>query len=335
MKLSSNHLYCIGIGGIGVSAIAKYFLAEGARVSGSDLVQSIITDEIVLHGAHSAIGPQRAENIPPDVDLCVFSPALREDNPELVEMKRRGIRVLSYPEMLGVLMEDRVGITVSGTHGKSTTTSILGLLLAEGGLDPTVIVGSRVSLFDGNLRRGKGDLLVAEACEWRAHMMHMRPQHAILTNLEADHLDYYRDLEHIIKTFEQFFARLPETGICILPHETDYTERIREVTSARVHTFGVDEKADISARSIRVKNERHYFEIMHGGNALGEFSLSLPGKFNILNALAACALAFQLGISPDAAKKVVESFPGIWRRFERVGEYRGAIVVSDYAHHPT
>ncbi len=332
---SARFVHCIGIGGIGVSAIAKWFLSKGAAVSGSDLNESIITKELASRGVSITIGPHSADHIPSETDFIVYSPAAEQDNPELRAAHAKNIPVYSYPEVLGMLMEGTYGIAISGTHGKSTTTSIIGLILTEAGMDPTVVVGSRVHLFDGNIRIGNSQYFIAEACEWKAHMMHVHPRGAVLTNIDADHLDYYQSIDKIAEAFREFFCKVPENGFAVLPAGSPYTDSLRACVSAPVYTFGLEKESDFYAHSINVAHERQEFRIRYRGEDLGFFFLRIPGTFNIENALAACAVAHHLNIPVSIIRKVFETFPGIWRRFERVGEYKGALVLSDYAHHPT
>ncbi len=342
----NSRIHCVGIGGIGVSALAKYFLAHGAQVSGSDLAPSLITDELVTRGVHIALGPHHADHVPADTALVLYSAAALDDNPELQHAHEKGIPAYSYPQMLGLLMEGNYGIAVSGTHGKSTTTSLLGLMLVEGRFDPTVIVGSRVDTFghhndagengfDGNIRLGKSRYFLAEACEWRGHMLEMRPRVAVLTNVDADHLDYYRDTAAITAAFKKFFARLPHDGLAVLPADTEYTSLLTVAVSTPVLTFGISDRADITAENLAISSGSQHFDLVVKGKKQGSVKMWIPGMFNIENALAACAAALQIGVSFTAIQKVLGEFRGIWRRFELVGEYRGATVISDYAHHPT
>ena len=203
-----------GVGGIGVSAVAKMFLKLGKKVQGSDLADSAIINELQRLGA-KIFNKQISKNINPDIDLLIYSPAVPENNPERIAAKKMDIPQLNYPEFLGELSKQHKTIAISGTHGKSTTTALIGLILARAKLDPTVIVGSQVKSFDGNFRSGVGKLLVAEACEYRAHMLNLTPWAIILTNVEEDHLDYYKDLNDIIAHFKKFVLKLPNKGLLI------------------------------------------------------------------------------------------------------------------------
>lgn len=338
---NAQQAHFIGIGGIGVSAVAKMMLHRGVSVTGSDAVKSEITEELEQRGikifyAHSA------ENLPENLDLLIYSAAVPEDNPERAEARKRGIKEMSYFDFLGELSRDYYTIAVSGTNGKSTTTAMIGLILEEAGLDPTVIVGSKVKTFpDGNLRLGKSKYFVVEACEYQAHMLKIHPQMIVLTNIEEDHLDYYRDLNHIKETFKEYVRKLPADGKLIYNSDDEASYCLSNVEyriSNPATSYGINTPADYLAKNILVDSGRQYFSMLRANpheEILGNFSLQVPGRFNVYNALAAATAAFSLGIDADAAKKALGQFTGIWRRFEKVGKHHGAIIVSDYGHHPT
>ncbi len=283
-----NSVHCIGIGGIGISAVAKFCLAKGKQVSGSDKVASRITDELKGRNIDFRLGHTR-ENLPAQVDLVVFSEAVPKDNPERAEAERRGIKQLGHFEFLGELSKNYRTICITGTHGKSTTTAMTGLIFEAAGLDPTVFVGSLVPGWtDGNLRVGKSDLLIIEGDEYKKKMLQLHPETTLITNIEKDHLDVYKDLADIQAAFDQLSSQ----------------------TSKRV--FRSDEL-----------------------DATDKFELSLPGDFNQVNAQGAAALAREYGIDDKIIANTLKSFTGIWRRFEKVGDFNGAMIISDYGHHPT
>jgi UDP-N-acetylmuramate--alanine ligase len=333
-KIKKVHL--IGVGGIGVSAVANMMLDLGKDTSGSDMAESKIIKELEKKGLIFYLG-HKSENLAPDVDLVVYSPAIPADNPERQKAKKLDIPELSYPQMLGQLGKDRKVVAVSGTNGKTTTTSLLGLILEAAHEDPLVIVGSKVKNFkEGNLRLGEGEYFVVEACEYRAHMLNLDPQIIVLTNIEEDHLDYYKNLDHIIETFQKYVDKLPQDGLLILNNDDPVSREMIQKPKCKVATYGIKNKADVMAKNIRVKGERQYFDLTCSGQKIEmTFSLLVPGIFNIYNALAATATALELGVAPEIIKKVLENFTGTWRRFEKVGERGGAIIISDYAHHPT
>lgn len=334
MALDLEHLHrihCIGVGGIGVSAVAKFFRLDGKEVSGSDIERSEVTDDAEEVGV--TIKEEDPENISPDLDLVVYTSAAPEDHPERKAAAALGIPQLSYFECLGLLSKGYETIAVSGTNGKSTTTAMLGLLLEAGGLDPVVIVGSRSKQFPhGNLRKGKGKYFVVEACEHEAQMLHLEPKHVIVTNISKDHLDFYRDLDHIVETFQALTDKVPEDGKLFLNAD--------DANSARIHakgdvvTYGFAESAAYRAGQAVAKNERQEFTVRHGEETWQDMVLKVPGRFNIQNALAAAAMARELGVKEDVIRETLKNFGGIWRRFERVGDFHGAPVISDYGHHP-
>ncbi len=307
-----QQIHFIGVGGIGVSAVAKWCLAQGKTVTGSDTQSSVITKDLDRRGIKIFLG-HASEQIRADVQLVVYSPAVPESNVERVRAKELGMSTWSYPEFLGTMSREYSTIVVSGTNGKSTTTAMLGLILEAAGYDPTVIVGSLVSGWkEGNLRVGGGRFFVVEGCEYKAAMLELNPEMIVLTNIEEDHLDYYRDLDHIRETFQLFADKLKGKGMIIL--NADDPESQKLVTGHQA-TFGFDTGS--------------YNTHTH------ELHLKIPGRFNQMNALAAMASAMELGVPFETCKRVLESFKGIWRRFERVGVWRGVDVISDYGHHPT
>lgn len=327
----ASKIHCIGIGGIGISAIAKLLVAQGKRVSGSDAVDSEIVREAREAGVQVAVG-NAAQNVR-DAEVVIYSEAVPIDNAERVAARERGILELSGAEALAELTDGKRLIAVAGTNGKSTTTALVGLLLEAGGFDPTVIVGSKVKRFPlGNVRVGASEWFVLEADEYQAKFLHLKPEIAVVTNIEEDHLDYYRDLAHIRETFEAFLARVRDGGRIFL--NTDQPPPLRGGGGSYV-SYGFDEKADYTARDLKVYEGRQRFSVIHHEKRIGDFSIRVPGKFNVYNALAALAVALELGVSVDACQSVLESFAGIWRRFEMVGKRDGALIISDYGHHPT
>jgi UDP-N-acetylmuramate--alanine ligase len=306
-------IHFIGAGGIGISAAAKWCLVKGKKVSGSDMQASSHTAGLAKRGMHFYSG-HAAANVPDGVELVVYSPAVPESNVERVRAAELGVPQWSYPEFLGVMSREHSTIVVCGTNGKSTTTAMLGLILEAAGYDPTVIVGSLVPGWpDGNLRVGGGRFFVVEGCEYRAHFMQLEPEMIVLTNIEEDHLDFYRDLDHIRETFQTFADKLRAKGMVVWNKNDAESNKL---TIGRGATYGDGVDADYDATKI-------------------EMILKIPGRFNVMNALAATAAAMELGVPLETCQRVLAEFPGIWRRFERVGIWRGAEVVSDYGHHPT
>lgn len=338
MALNLEHLHrvhCIGLGGIGVSAVAKLLRLQGKEVSGSDLKCSIITEEAEAVGV--VYKEESADNIAPDLDLVIYTSAAGESHPERVAAAQLGIAQFSYTEFLGLLSDSYETIAVSGTNGKSTTTAMLGLILEAAGLDPLVIVGSRVASFPhGNLRPGQGKYFVVEACEHRANFLNLRPKHLIVTNVTEDHLDFYKDLAHITATFQQLIDKLPDDGLLVL-NADDHVAGTELVPRGRTRYFGSAREAAYRTARISTRKERTHVTIerREPKEKWPDVSLRVPGRFNALNALAAAGMARELGVSTEVIVKTLESFPGIWRRFERLGDTKdGAPVISDYGHHP-
>lgn len=350
-----NKIHFIGIGGIGVSAVAKLMAKIGKTVTGSDAVESEITRDAEKVGIKVFIG-HKAGNLPKSLDLVVYSGAVPEDNSERKKARERGIPEMNYFEFLGEMSRDKFTIAVSGTHGKSTTTALLGQMLALGDLDPTVIVGSKTKAFDnGNLRHGRTKYFVVEACEHEAHMLNLRPKAIILTNIEEDHLDFYSGMEEIKETFLKYIKLLPDGGLLIANGDDQIIRNIIELSginkygarpNVKVITYGIENNSDVRAINLRIvdlpsetggKSMERYqrFEVARGLDGLGEFVLKIPGKFNVYNALAAISCALYFGVPLYKIKSMLKEFDGIWRRFEKLGEKNGVVFISDYGHHPT
>ncbi|HTM68140.1 MAG TPA: UDP-N-acetylmuramate--L-alanine ligase [Candidatus Binatia bacterium] len=335
---TTKRVHVIGAGGIGVSAVARLLRHEGKEVSGSDVARNETVDELIVSGIPVTVGHDAA-NLPDGADLVVYSGAVPPSNPERAAATERGVRQLSYFEFLGEFSKERWTIAVSGTNGKSTTTAMLGLMLERGGLDPTVIVGSKVRTFPGkNLRLGESKYFVVEACEHEANMLKLRPKMIVLTNIEEDHLDFYRDLAHISATFREYVHNLPPDGKLVL-NADDHVSFSELAPAVPFTTYAMEHPAAYMVRDLSVGNGRQLFRIARTRDGkeepLGGFELGVPGRFNVMNALAAATAALELGCPVDAVAETLREFTGIWRRFERVGERNGAVLVSDYGHHPT
>jgi len=336
-------VHFIGVGGIGLSAIAKLMNAQGKTVSGSDANESEITADLKKAGVKIFIG-QKAENLADDTELVIYTLAIPASNPERSKAEKMAIPLLTYPEALGILFNDKYGIAICGTHGKSTTTSMASLVLTDGGLDPSVVVGSKVPAFGGNLRIGSlpagGKYFVIEACEYERAFLEYWPKIVVLNNIELDHTDYYKDIEDYRSAFAEFVGHLSEEGVLILNGDDKQVKNLKlkvksQNAKLKIIQFGFGENNDIKGCDIKIKEGKNKFKINYKGKDLGEFTLKIPGKFNVYNALAAIAVGLHLGIDAEKIKKTLADFGGIWRRFEIKGEYRGATIISDYAHHPT
>ncbi|RCK72269.1 MAG: UDP-N-acetylmuramate--alanine ligase [Ignavibacteriae bacterium] len=336
MFSSIKKIHFVGIGGIGMSGIAEILLDQNFKVSGSDKVLSEITDHLRELGAEIFEG-HSAANVKEDVDALVYSSAVPLDNPEILEAKRRKIPIIRRSEMLAEVMRLKYGIGVAGTHGKTTTTSMISLILIEGGLDPTVIVGGRLHGLGGsNARLGKGEFIVVEADEFDRSFLSITPTIAVLTTLETDHLDCYRDLEDIKSAFVQFAGKVPFYGFVVLClDEPALQDIISELSHKKIITYGLTPQADIQAIDINFNKDSSYFTVTKDKVELGHINLNSPGVHNIQNALAAISVGYELGIPFEKIKSGIEKFSGVFRRWEKKGEVKGIAVYDDYAHHPT
>ena len=332
------HVYFIGIGGISMSGLAEILLSEGFSVSGSDWNRSPLTQMLEEQGAKVNYGkPQRAESITGDVGLVVCTAAVHKDNPEYAEAVRKNIPVLTRAQFLGQLMRNyKTPIAVSGTHGKTTTTSMISEILLQADTDPTLSVGGILRSIHGNIRVGKSDLFVVEACEYTNSFLSFFPKIGIILNIEEDHLDFFKDIEEIRDSFRRFARLIPDDGCLILNSGIDRWQEITEGLSCRIITFGLDESADYSPSDITYNEFADATFLAHRkGAAPLPVTLGVPGEHNILNALAALALSDLLCLSPADAQEALRSFHGTDRRFEYKGTVNGITIIDDYAHHPT
>ena len=336
MFSSIRKLHFVGIGGIGMSGIAEILLDQGFKVSGSDRALSEVTERLQQLGAVIFEG-HRAGNIAGDVDTVVYSSAVQPDNPEVLEAQRRKIPVVRRAEMLAEVMRLKYGIGIAGTHGKTTTTSMTSLVLMEGGLDPTVIVGGKLSGLGGtNARLGRGEFIVVEADEFDRSFLSISPAIAVLTTLETDHLDCYRDLEDIKSAFIQFANKVPFYGFVVLClDEPALLDIMPSLSKKKIITYGLNPQADVQAVDIRHKDNTTTYTIIRDHSELGTITLQVPGKHNVQNSLGAIAVGLELGVPFEKIKSGIEKFAGVYRRWEKKGEINGVAVYDDYAHHPT
>ncbi len=333
-----NTIHFVGIGGSGMSGIAEVLANLGYSVQGSDLKASDVTRRLESLGARIVLG-HRAENVA-GADVVVVSSAVSEDNPEIAFALERRIPVVKRAEMLGELMRFRYSIAVAGTHGKTTTTSLVASVLAEGGLDPTFVIGGRLKSADANARLGAGRYLVAEADESDASFMHLQPVIAIVTNVDADHLGTHGgDFEKLKSSFVEFLHNLPFYGLAVICSDDPVAASLIPRIGRPYLSYGFDADADVRATNVVRRGARSSFDVLRPGAAPLAVTLNLPGRHNVLNALAAIAVATELEIADEAIGRALAQFEGIDRRLQTLGELvtpRGRIVVvDDYAHHPT
>lgn len=330
------HIHFIGIGGISMSGLAEILLKEDFTISGSDNKESTLTDHLEKLGATVFYG-QKASNIIPGIDLVVYTAAIHEDNEEFAEAKRQGLPMLSRAELLGQLMTNyEVPIAVSGTHGKTTTTSMLSHVLLAGELDPTISVGGILKSIGGNIRVGNSEIFVTEACEYTNSFLHFLPKIGIILNVDADHLDFFKDLDDIRHSFHRFAQLLPEDGTLVVNGDIPNLSELTSDLECQVVTFGLDSDFTYSASDISYdEHSNATFTAYKNGEYLYRFTLSVGGEHNVYNALSTIAVADQLAIPWDTVQKGLISFNGTNRRFEYKGEVDGITIIDDYAHHPT
>ena len=323
--------YFIGVGGIGVSAIIRLFAERGIAIVGSD--GALPEPGALPEGRYyEGVDPT---HVPLDASVVIYSPAVPPHHEERLAARTLGIPELSYPESLALVTKMSPTIAVSGTHGKSTTTAIVGKLFQAGGMDASVIVGAEVPEWDHNYHHGKGDMFIVEACEYRRHMLHLSPEAILLTNLELDHPDYYHDLADIKSAFREYIEKLSGEDLLIINGDDANIRDITRNFDAIIVRYGVGGDADLYARNIKQDELEQTFDLVWKGTALGTFTTPLPGLYNIYNILAATATYLAYGGSTDAIQPVLTQFHGVGRRFEVLGTLEGATIVSDYAHHPT
>jgi len=333
--LRLRRIHFVGAGGVGMSGLAEILLlSTPLEISGCDLARSDNTDRLTKLGARIAYGHE-ASHVR-DTDLLVVSSAIGESNAEVAAAREKGIPVIRRAEMLAEIMRLKQGVAIGGTHGKTTTTSLTGMVLTEAGFDPTIIVGGQVRILGTNARLGKGDFLVAEADEFDRSFLELTPVVAVITNVEADHLDCYRDLADIQDAFATFANRVPFYGAVVACVDDAGVREILPRIKRRVVTYGESPEANLSARAIRLDASGTTFEVWEGETwTLGTVHLRLPGRHNVANALAAIAVGRELSIPFPTIARALSEFEGVVRRFETKGERDGVLVVDDYAHHPT
>jgi UDP-N-acetylmuramate--alanine ligase len=331
-------VHFIGVGGSGMSPLAEILLRQGTRVTGSDLHASAVTKHLVSLGLEFHEGHDAAHV--GDVDAVVRSSAVKLTNPEVQEAERRGIPVILRGQLLADLMATRRGVAIAGAHGKTTTTAMTGLVLTEAGIDPTVVIGGRFAQFGSHARIGRSEFLVAEADESDRSFLLLKPQVAVVTNIDEEHLESYRDFDGLVEAFGRFAESVPADGVAVLCTDDPHLRRLSGTIAARVMSYGADDRsATIGALHVRDEGFGMRATVVrrHEGHEeiLGEIALQVPGRHNVLNALAATGVALELGAPFPVVARALGEFRGAERRFERKGEVRGITVVDDYGHHPT
>ncbi|AFC32715.1 MurC [Paenibacillus mucilaginosus 3016] len=331
---TSEHIHFIGIGGYGMSAIAKVMLEMGYQVSGSDLAQQELTEKLAAKGAQVFIGHE-AENVK-GADVVVYSTALSKDNVEMAAAEELNIPILHRSQMLARLMNAKKGIAVAGAHGKTTTSSMIALVLEHCGSDPTFIIGGEIMNVGSNAKAGKGDWVVAEADESDGSFLQYHPTIALVNNIEADHLENYNgDFENLKKAYAQFLSQVKADGKAVVCLDDAYLSGMIPQIQSEVITYGIHSDADVTAHNIVLGDRKVSFEVMRGGQLLGTISLSVPGKHNVYNAMATLITCMEAGLTFAQVAEAIKEFRGAKRRFQVLGEVNDILVIDDYAHHPT
>ena len=326
--------YLIGIGGVSMSSLAEVLLGMGINVCGSDSNRSGNVRSLEAKGIHIEIG-HRAENIPADIDFVVRTAAVRDENPEIRRARELNIPVFERTEAWGAISRDYSNaVCISGTHGKTTTTSMCTHILMAADRDPTVMIGGTLPLLNAGHRVGHGNVIVMEACEYYNSFLSFHPTVAVILNIEADHLDFFKDLYDVEKSFRAFASRVPDDGFVVANYDDLNTMQTLMDLKRKIITFGLDPRADVHAENIEYHGANSHFVICYKGKRFTDVTLNVPGEHNVKNALAATAAAICLGIRPNAVKYGLAGFNGAGRRFEFKGKFNGADVYDDYAHHP-
>lgn len=336
MTQTKEHIYFIGIGGISMSGLAEILASRGHQVSGTDVKETAVTKHLQSLGIHINFG-HRAENITDDITLVVYTAAIHDDNPELRAAHEKGIRIMDRAHLLGQIMDEyHDSVAVSGTHGKTTTTSMVSEILLVAEKDPTITVGGILPTIGSNLRIGNSPYFVAEACEYFDSFLQFNPFIAIILNVESDHLDYFKTLENIRRSFHAFAQRVPDKGLLVISEKIDNVEELTDGLTCHVETFGLSEKANWRAENIvHEADGRNSFDIYHNSAFFTTIHLHIPGEHNITNALAAIGASAFLGAAPEDCVKGLHHYTGTERRFQLKGKKDGITVIDDYAHHPT
>jgi len=334
-KVSAKHYFMVGVGGIGMQALADVLLGMGHKITGSNLIDFPGRSRLEAKGIVVIIGQHKSENVPEDIDELIYTSAIKQyypndDHPEVVKARQLGAKIYKRSEFIGKLMQDKIGIAVSGTHGKTTTTTLITLMLRIGGLDPTALIGAEVKSLHGCGFLGKSQYMIVEACEYDRSFLDMRPKIAVLTNVEADHLDYYEDIQEIKEAFAQFLELVPVNGLIIANGDDKNVKDILPRAKAKVITFGFGSHNDVRAIELKISKQKMHFKVDNF-----KTYINFPGRHLVLDALSAIAVARHLQIKDEDIHRALIQFKGAKRRFEILGDYNGVTFVDDYAHHPT
>lgn len=333
MLQKKHRVHFVGIGGIGMSGIAEVLLTLGYSVSGSDLHESELTERLRKLGAQMFIGHQE-ENLAANPSVVVISTAVKYSNPEVLEARRRQIPVIPRAEMLAELMRVKYGIAVAGSHGKTTTTSLVAAVLSAAGLDPTMVIGGRVRMLGTNAKMGEGEILVAEADESDGSFLLLSPTIAVVTNIDREHMDFYQTMERLSESFLDFINHIPFYGLAVLCVDNAHVQALLPKVRKRFTTYGLSSDADFSAQDLKLNDSGVELSVLHRAKPIGKLRLQLLGRHSATNALAAVAVAHELEIPFSHTAEALEAFTGIHRRCEIKGEAKRVMIIDDYGHHP-
>lgn len=328
-----NNIHFIGIGGAGMSGIAKILAELGYQITGSDIKESTVTEKLAQLGVKCFIG-HRAENLK-GTEMVIISTAIPADNPELVHAKELGLPILHRGEMLAKLMARQQGIAMAGSHGKTTTTAMLSLVLEKANYDPTIVIGGQLAEIGSNAKLGRGDYFVAEADESDGSFLLLQPKYAIVTNIEDDHMDYYRAVENILAAFKNFVNKIDSGGLAIVCADDANIQQIMPQITAPLITYGLKDGAEYTLKNMCLNGKVNGADVYHRDIFIGRLELDVPGYHNLLNALAVVILALHIGLSFTEVAKILKEFKGAERRYQLLGEVNNIKVIDDYAHHPT
>ena len=334
MILEKNNMHFIGIGGIGMSGIAHVLLKMGYKISGSDMGSSNLTEKLTGEGAMIRLGHAH-DNIPMETEIVVYSSSINDSNPEIREARKRDLLIVKRAEVLAELLNDKKGIAVTGTHGKTTTSSLISVMLEKCGMDPTVMIGGEVEIFKGNSSHGNGEYVVAEADESDGSFLYLKPLYSVITNVEMEHIDYYKRLEDAIDAYAAFANNTKKGGALFYNAEDENIKKVLKRFSGNKESFGFSRDADIYPDEI-VMNEFHTsYNCVYSDEMIGRVSPRIPGRHNILNSLAAVSIGLKLGLSFESISRSIQDFTGTKRRFHLKADVGGVMLIDDYAHHPT
>jgi UDP-N-acetylmuramate--alanine ligase len=333
MLHKKHRVHFVGIGGIGMSGIAEVLLNLGYTVTGSDLHESEVTKRLRRLGAQVFVGHEE-DNIATNPSVVVISTAVKYSNPEVLEARRRHIPVIPRAEMLAELMRMKYGVAVAGSHGKTTTTSMIAAVLSTAGLDPTMVIGGQVHMLGTNAKIGQGEILVAEADESDGSFLLLSPTIAVVTNIDREHMDFHQTMEKLNESFLNFINKIPFYGLAVLCLDNAHVQALLPKVRKRFATYGLSSDADFSAQDLQIKPAGVEYTVLHHARPLGKLRLRLPGRHSATNALAAVTVGYELQIPFSQVAKALDAFTGIHRRFEIKGEPQGIMVIDDYGHHP-